>query len=295
MTNSSITKYLRKNTFYICFLLPALVLFIIFFIIPVVQSFVLSFTNAYGMRPKYNFIGLKNYIEAFNDSSFMDTIKITLEYTLIAVVFGNILSLVLALLLDSKIKFKNGLRAIFFIPNVMSLIVVGYVWRFVYSNVIPDLREMLGFSRIAILGNIDMVVPAIAIAAIWNVAGYYMVIYIAALQSISSDYMEAAKIDGANAFQILFRIKIPMLMPTIMTCLILSVAAHLKAFELPFSMTSGGPAGASTTMVLKIYHTAFNANRTGYATAQSTILFVIIAVFSFILYAISKKKEESIQ
>ncbi len=272
-----------------------MILFILFFIIPVVQSFILSFTNSYGMRTKFSFVGLENYIEAFQDSSFTDTISITLEFTLIAVVFGNLMALALALLLDRSIKGNNALRAIFFIPNIMSLIVVGYVWKFVYTNAVPDFLEMLGFRRIALLGNLDMVVPAIAIASIWNMAGYYMVIYIAALQGISTDYLEAAKIDGASSLQTLFKIKLPLLMPTIMTCIMLSVAGQLKTFELPYAMTSGGPAGASTTMVLKIYHTAFNANRTGYATAQSTILFAIIAFFSFIIFKISRKREEAVQ
>ena len=119
-----------------------------------------------------------------------------------------------------------------------------------------------------------------------------MVIYIAGLQSISDDLIEAAKIDGAGTLKTIWYIKLPILAPTIMTCLILSLAAHMKVFELPYTMTSGGPVGASSTMVYKIYTTAFGASRNGYASAQSIILFLIIAGISLVLNAIMKKKEE---
>ncbi len=122
-----------------------------------------------------------------------------------------------------------------------------------------------------------------------------MVIYIASLQSVSEDLTEAARIDGANGWQVLTRIKLPLISPTIVTCIILCVASAMKTFELPWTMTSGGPAGASTTMVLKIYNTAFNANRTGYATAQSTILFVLIASISFVLNIIMRRREAKLQ
>lgn len=130
---------------------------------------------------------------------------------------------------------------------------------------------------------------------IWNTVGYYMVIYIASLQSVSEDLTEAARIDGANGWQVLTRIKLPLISPTIVTCIILCVASAMKTFELPWTMTSGGPAGASTTMVMKIYNTAFNANRTGYATAQSTILFVLIASISFVLNIIMRRREARLQ
>ena len=119
--------------------------------------------------------------------------------------------------------------------------------------------------------------------------------YIASLQSVSEDLTEAARIDGANGWQVLTRIKLPLISPTIVTCIILCVASAMKTFELPWTMTSGGPAGASTTMVLKIYNTAFNANRTGYATAQSTILFVLIASISFVLNIIMRRREAKLQ
>lgn len=273
-------------------LMPAIILFVVFFIVPVVQSIWLSFTDSYGMKTTYNFVGWKNYLEAFTDKTFTKTIGVTLKYALITVVTGNLLSLLLALLLDSRIRCKAVLRTFFFVPNMMSLLVVGYIWCFIYQQVLPDVFAALGMKGIAVLGNKNTVIPALAAAGIWNCAGYYMVIYIAALQGISDDLIEAARIDGANTRQILRHIKLPLISPTIITCLILSVAAHMKVFELPYTMTSGGPVGSSATMVYKIYMTAFNANRNGYASAQAMILFVIIGGISLGLNLLMRKREE---
>lgn len=288
-------KKRKEGIFYMALLLPAVLLFALFFIIPVAQSMWLSFTDSYGMKTSYNFVGMKNYIEAFTDKSFIKTIGATLKYAVIAVAVGNILSLVLALLLDSKIKLKATLRTFFFIPNIMSLLVVGYIWCFVYQQVMPDVLQILGMKGSAVLGNKNTVIQALAVAGIWNCAGYYMVIYIAALQSISEDLIEAARIDGAGLCQVLRYVKLPLISPTILTCLILSVAAHMKVFELPYTMTSGGPVGASSTMVYKIYMTAFNANRNGYASAQSIVLFVIIGGISLALNYLMRKREEKLQ
>ena len=282
----------KQNTFYMALLMPAIILFVVFFIVPVVQSMWLSFTDSYGMKTTYNFVGWKNYLEAFTDKTFTKTIGVTLKYALITVVIGNLLSLLLALLLDSRIRCKAVLRTFFFVPNMMSLLVVGYIWCFIYQQVLPDVFAALGMKSIALLGNKNTVIPALAAAGIWICAGYYMVIYIAALQGISDDLIEAARIDGANTRQILRHIKLPLISPTIITCLILSVAAHMKVFELPYTMTSGGPVGSSATMVYKIYMTAFNANRNGYASAQAMILFIIIGGISLGLNLLMRKREE---
>lgn len=287
-------KKRKQNIFYLLLLMPAMLLFVVFFIIPVVQSLWLSFTDSYGMKSSYNWVGAANYQEAFTDRSFLKTIGVTLHYAILVVVLGNLLSLALALLLDSNIRLKAVLRTFFFIPNMMSLLVVGYIWLFIYQQVVPDLAAGLGGS-IAVLGNKRTVIPALAAVGIWNSAGYYMVIYLAALQSISEDLVEAARIDGAGRIQTLLYVKLPLLAPTIITCLILAVASNMRVFELPYTMTSGGPVGASASMVFKIYTTAFNANRNGYAAAQSVVLFLIIGGISLVLHYFMKKREEKLQ
>lgn len=287
-------KKRRESIFYFLILLPALSLFVVFFVVPVVQSLVLSFTDSYGMKSSYNWVGFANYVEALNDRSFVDTISTTFTYTFVAVIGGNLLSITLALLLDKPIRGRNVMRALFFIPNIMSLLVVGYVWRFVYTGALPDLLEALNLPTVAVLGKPQSVICALALVGIWNSAGYYMIIYISALQTVSDDLLEAAEIDGANGWHILWNIKLPLIAPTIFTCLILATAAHMKTFEIPYTMTSGGPAGASMTMVLKIYNTAYNANRTGYATAQSTIFFLLLASVSLLLNILMRRREDKL-
>ena len=288
-------KKIRDHVFYGVLLLPAIILFLFFFIIPVVQSMWLSFTDSYGMKTSYQFVGLENYKEAFGDRSFTKTISNTIQYAAITVVLGNLLSLVLALLLVAKIRCRNLFRTFFFIPNIMSLLVVGYIWSFVYKQVLPDIFATLNLGKIAVLGNKDTVVWALAAVGIWNCAGYYMVIYIAALQGIAEDIVEAARIDGASMRQVLRYVKLPLISPTILTCVILSVSSHMKVFELPYTMTSGGPVGASSTMVYKIYMTAFNANRNGYAAAQSIVLFVMIGLISLVLNDIMGRREKKLR
>lgn len=288
-------KKIRDHVFYGVLLLPAIILFLFFFIIPVVQSMWLSFTDSYGMKTSYQFVGLENYKEAFGDRSFTKTISNTIQYAAITVVLGNLLSLVLALLLDAKIRCRNLFRTFFFIPNIMSLLVVGYIWSFVYKQVLPDIFATLNLGKIAVLGNKDTVVWALAAVGIWNCAGYYMVIYIAALQGIAEDIVEAARIDGASMRQVLRYVKLPLISPTILTCVILSVSSHMKVFELPYTMTSGGPVGASSTMVYKIYMTAFNANRNGYAATQSIVLFVMIGLISLVLNDIMGRREKKLR
>ncbi len=287
-------KKKRDAIFYLLILLPALSLFVVFFVVPVLQSLVLSFTDSYGMKSSYNWVGLSNYKEALTDKSFVDTISITLTYALVAVIAGNLLSLTLALMLDRPIRGRNLMRSAFFIPNIMSLLVVGYIWRFVYTGALPDILEVIKLPATAVLGKPQSVIYALAVVGIWNCAGYYMIIYLSSLQTISDDLLEAAEIDGANGWHVLWNIKLPLISPTIFTCLILSCAAHMKTFEIPYTMTSGGPAGASMTMVLKIYNTAYNANRTGYATAQSTIFFVLLASVSLALTIFMRRREDKL-
>ena len=143
----------RESMFYLAILMPALLLLGIFFVIPVVQSLLLSFTDSYGMRSTYDWIGLSNYVEALGDSSFRDTIQITFAYTIVTVLGSNLLALVFALILDGPIRCRNLLRAVFFIPNIMSILVVGYIWRFVYTSALPDLMTAIGQKTVAVLGK----------------------------------------------------------------------------------------------------------------------------------------------
>lgn len=282
---------------YIIFLMPALFSFVLFFIIPFLDSLWISMTDAYGYNTEYHFVGFSNFIRAFSNKDFLRAIGVTVHYTIFVSIFANIIALALSFLLDGNCRMKKIFRAIYFLPNLMSLIIVSFVWTFLYGSVYRSFVDWAGIPeafQISWLGNTKQALYSIGFTAIWQCTGYYMLIYIAALQNISKDLLEAASIDGASKFMVIWRIKLPMLFPTIVINTILLVTAGFKTYDIPMAMTSGGPAGATTTIALQIYNSGFRSNQIGYASAQSVILFLIISAISTILYILQNKKEESI-
>ena len=280
----------KQNVTYLAFILPAAAFFIAFFLYPFFRSLWLSFTDAYGYKQQIHFIGLKNYQEALRNPNFKNALWVTVKYTLFVTVAANLVALGLALLLDGNVHFKKLFRAVFFLPNLMSLIIVSFVWVFLYGDVYRSFVELLQIPKtlqISWLGNPDMALISMGITAIWQCAGYYMIIYIAGLQSVPQELIEAAQIDGGSAQQIITHIKLPMLQPVIFMNTRLLITACFKT-----SMTSGGPAGATTTIALQIYNTGFRANRTGYATAQSVVLFLIICAVTAVLYIVQSRNKE---
>lgn len=288
----------RTDAAYALLLLPAFVLFGLFFLVPFARSLYVSFTDQYGYNPEINFIGLANFVEAFRDATFRDALVVTLKYTGFVALAGNAFALALALVADSsRIAGKHALRAIFFLPNLMSLIIVGFVWTFLYGNVFRSFVRTLGSPealQISWLGNPELAIYSIGIAAIWQGAGYTMIIYMAGLQNISGDVLEAARIDGATARDILWRIKLPLLSPVVVMNVILSATTCLKAFDFPLAMTSGGPGTATTTVAYYIYTLGFRSQRTGYATAVSVLLFALIALVTAGLMAALRAREEKV-
>ncbi len=290
-------KRTREETWtYLVFLVPAIAAFTLFFVIPFIRSIYLSFTDAYGYNQTQNWIGLANYKEALTNPNVIRSLGITLKYTAFVTVLANLVALALALLLDGNIRCKKTLRAVFFLPNLMSLVIVAFVFVFLYGDVYRSFLTQCNIPEqfaVSWLGNENVVLYSMGLAATWQCAGYYMLIYIAGLQSISPELIEAAQIDGASNFAVTWRIKLPLLSPVIIMNTILLITAGLKTFDFPMAMTSGGPAGATTTIALLIYNTGFRSNRTGYATAQSVILFLIVCAVTTALYVLQNRKEKA--
>ena len=281
---------------YLVFLIPAIAAFTLFFVIPFIRSIYLSFTDAYGYNQTQSWIGLANYREALTNPNVLRSLGITLRYTVFVSVLANFVALALALLLDGNVRCKKALRAMFFLPNLMSMIIVAFVFVFLYGDVYRSFLTQWNIPEqfaVSWLGNEKIVLYSMGLAATWQCAGYYMLIYIAGLQSISPELIEAAQIDGASGLSVILRIKLPLLSPVIVMNTILLITAGLKTFDFPMAMTSGGPAGATTTIALLIYNTGFRSNRTGYATAQSVILFLIVCAVTTALYLLQNRKEKS--
>jgi raffinose/stachyose/melibiose transport system permease protein len=276
------------------FTLPAVIAIILFVELPFFLSIIYSFTKWNGIDKAAKFIGLENYKELLTtDKNMGSALIFTILFTICMVVATNIIALLLALLLDSDIMGKNIFRAAFYIPNIVSLIVIGYVWRFIFSKGFDSLYEMthLGIFMISWLGDAKYAFFSIIMVSVWQSVGFYLVIYIAGLQTVPKDVVEATYIDGAGPVRRFFSVILPLIMPSITVCVFYSLSNAMKTFDVIFSLTYGGPGTSTTSIALDIYKTAFSENRFGYATAKSVVLFVLILVITVLQVTLFKSKE----
>jgi raffinose/stachyose/melibiose transport system permease protein len=276
------------------FILPALGAILLSVEVPFIMSIGYSFTKWNGLDRIPEFIGLENYKELFlDDPGMMNALIFTFKQTFFRVIFTNIIALLLAVLLDRKIRGGNALRAAFYIPNIMSLIVIGYIWRFIFSRGFDSLYESvkLPFLMFSWLGDAKLAFVSVLVVSIWQSIGFYMVIYIAGLQVIPQDVTEAAMIDGAGEISRFFKITFPLLMPSVTVAVFHSLSNSLKAFDVIFSLTNGGPGYSTTPIALDIYRTAFIITRFGYGTAKSVILFLLILLITFFQVKFFKGRE----
>ena len=279
------------------FLTPALTAIFVFFFIPVIAAFVISFTdfdiyalNSYGNS---RFIGLKNYINLFNDPLFWTSLKNTFYFVLVAGPLSIAVSLSAAILLSSKlIKLKPLFRLTYFIPVVTTLVAVAIVWRFIYHPKFGLLNYFLSFfgiNEIDWLGDPFWAMPAIIIMAVWKNFGYNMIIFIAGLQNIPEDLYEAAMIEGANGWQRFKSITLPMLAPTTLFVSIITMIGFFQLFAEPYVMTQGGPLNSTLSIVQYMYQEGFRWWNMGYSTAIAFVLFIIIFIGTLIQFKLKKR------
>jgi raffinose/stachyose/melibiose transport system permease protein len=288
-------KMSKKNISLLTFVAPALILYILFMLIPLIQGFWYGLTNTSGLGTPYKFVGLDNFVEAFTeDPDFINSIIFTAKFAIVVVVLQNLMALGLALMVDSKKKSSGIFRTIFFMPNMISMVIASFVWVFIFTKVSPKIAEVtpLKFLNQSWFGDANLAFIAIVIVSLWVGVGYMMLIYIAALQGVPQELKEAAIIDGASTVQTFFNVILPMIMHAITICLFLTIAGAFKAFDIVFALTGGGPVRDTTVIALDIYNSAFTGNmRFGYASAKSVILFLIILVVTLVQLKVLKKKE----
>jgi raffinose/stachyose/melibiose transport system permease protein len=279
----------------ILFVLPAFIFYSVFLLIPMIGAGFYSFTDWTALSQTYNFVGLSNYIEAFKDDpAFRHSFFFTLKYTAFMFVFQNVIALLLALFIETRVRTKGFFRTIFFMPNMLSLIISAFMFSFIFTNVLPELskRAALSFLDQAWIGDANVSFYSILIVSLWHGIGYMMVIYMAALQGVPQQLKEAAMIDGANPIQRLFHVTIPMIMHAITICAFLTLNGAFKVFDVVYALTAGGPGRSTQVMALNIYEEAFSNNfRYGYANAKAMILFLIVLVITMIQVKVLKKKE----
>jgi ABC-type sugar transport system permease subunit len=267
-----------------------------FVIVPSLTSIQLSFTNWDGLNPVYRYIGLDNYIEIFTSKRFLGAFRNTLYITFLVSIGENITALALALALDKVRWFKSLFRAIFYIPVLISGIVSGFIWLTMYNwnfGVINTLLLQAGLESLRVnwVGDPNIVLSSLIFTIIWKGMGYYMVIYLAGLQSIPKDCLESATIDGANSWQSFWYITFPLLAGSLTINFTLSLINGLKIFDQIVVMTNGGPGFASETITYLIYRVAFSEGRQGFGTALAVVLFILIFVLNGIQSRVLRARE----
>ncbi len=287
---NTMEKSMEKQ--YLLLVLPGLIIFTIGLIIPLLLAFRYSFTSWDGMTAEKPFVGLKNYIDLIKDSDFRAAWWFTIKFTIGNTIIQNVLALTFAVALDSGIKAQKIYRTAFFVPCLISALIVGFVWLKMFSNVLPALNDLLGTSfNFLLFGDGKTVLSGLLIANNWQWVGYWMLIYLAGLQSIPSELHEAAKVDGAGAWSRFINVTIPMLAPAITICVVGITTGSLKVYDLLVSSTKGGPGRASTSVIYQTYATAINGRQYGYGSAMSVSLVVVLLLVALIQVQGLKSKE----
>lgn len=284
-------KKLKKACFVVIFLFPSLFGLIVLFLIPMIQTLYISFTEwDFLSTPK--FVGISNYIDFFKDSDSITAMRNTLTfvicYTPLVIAFG----LITASLLNMKLRFIKVYRALNFVPVLLSWVVVSLIWSWLYSpdsGLINYLLSLIGIKGKAWLFDSGTAMGAIIVASLWKDLGYVTMILLSGLQGISQDYYESADIDGANGIQKFYKITIPQLSPVLFFLLITLLISSFQVFDQVFVMTKGGPYGSTRTLVQSIYESAFQYNKVGSACAQAWVLIVVILVITLIQNVLQKR------
>ncbi|WP_281882654.1 carbohydrate ABC transporter permease [Agromyces rhizosphaerae] len=282
----------------IAFAAPAVIFLLVFFIYPIVRTVQMSLTDFTGVGDA-TFIGGENYERIFTRTDYLEALWITIRFTFVVVVVQTLAGLVMAALLYRLPAIRNFSRAALFTPAMMSFVVVGYVWQFIYSPFSGGLNALLrsvglDFLAQGWLGNPDIALYAIAIAHVWMFTGYTTAIFLAGYAAISPEIDEAARIDGASSWQRFRFMELPLLSRSFTINIILSTIGTLKTFELPFIMTRGGPDGATQTLSLEIIYQLFRNFDFGFASALSAVMLVVIVVIAMLQNWYLRKREDAV-
>lgn len=287
----------KQNITLLIFCLPALIVYILFKLYPALSGIFYSLTNWNGLKKDYDFVGLSNFIEIFSDQYFWQSMWFTFKYVVVIVIVSNVIALTLAVAIESRRRAKGIFRTIFYMPNMISMVIGGYMWMFIFTKVLYYMADNWGFKFLdhSWIGDPKYSFIAIIIVAAWGAVGYLMIIYMAALQGVPSNLKEAASIDGATPWQNFWKIVFPLIRHAITICIFWALNAGFQVFDVIYTLTGGGPGRATQSVAINIYEEAFKGNRRfGYATAKSTILFVVVLIVTAIQLKITSRKEQEL-
>lgn len=285
----------KKTKTLLLMTLPALILFVLFNTIPLITGAFYSFTNYRGYG-SYDFVGFRNFIDLFQDGRVGKSYLFTFKYAIIGTILVNVLSLLIAMGLNSKIKFKSTLRGMYFLPNILGGLVVGYIFSFIFTYIIPTVAQSLhiDFLSSSILASEKWAWVGVLIVGVWQTVAMNTIIYISGLQTIPADIYEASSIDGAGKWYTFRKLTLPLLLPFISTNLILSTKNMLMVFDQIMSLTKGGPAQSTESISYLIYKNGMDGGQFGFQSANAVVFFIVIVAISVIQLLITNKKEEQL-
>ena len=284
----------RKMTFMLI-TIPVVVLFFCFNTLPLIQGFIYSFTNFKGYG-SYDWVGLRNYMDLFTDSRVGGSYLFTIKYAVVCTILVNVISLILALGLNSKIKGKSVLRGIYFIPNVLGALVVSYIFSFFFTYILPVVGQTLGIEALSssILSRESTAWIGIVIVGVWQSVAMNTIIYISGLQTVPEDVYEAGDLDGATGWKKFKYLTFPLIIPFFTINMVLCVKNFLMVFDQIMAMTKGGPEQSTESISYLIYNNGLAGGSFGYQSANAVVFFIVIVAISVAQMTISSKKEEQL-
>ena len=284
----------REKTF-LAITIPIVLLFFCFNTLPLIKGFIYSFTNFKGYG-NYDFVGLRNYVDLFSDGRVGRSYLFTFKFALVSTILVNVLSLILALGLNSKLKAKSALRAVYFLPNILGGLVVGYIFSFFFTYILPAAGKAAGIEWLSssMLSNTKTAWLAIVVVACWQSVAMNTIIYIAGLQTVPEDVYEAGAIDGASGWRKFKNLTFPLIMPFFTINMVLCMKNFLMVFDQIMALTKGGPSQSTESISYLIYQNGMGGGQFGFQSANAVLFFVVIVAISVFQMTVLNKKEEQL-
>lgn len=286
-------KMNNKERTFALMTIPILILFFAFNTLPLIKGFVYSFTNFKGYGT-YDYVGLRNYMDLFTDGRVGNSYLFTIKFAILTTIVVNVISLILALALNSKIKFKSALRGAYFIPNILGALVVGYIFNYFFTYIVPAVIDMMGGKGTSILASTKWAWIAIVIVCAWQAVAMNTIIYISGLQTVPEDVYEAGAIDGATGWQRFKHLTFPLIIPFFSINMVLCVKNFLMVFDQIMALTKGGPAQSTESISYLIYNNGMSGGQFGFQSANAVVFFIVIVIISVGQMKFSSKKEEQL-
>lgn len=286
-------KKIRDWGIFSLFVGPTFLAFLLIVVVPFMKGIYYSFTDWNGVTGSVHWIGLHNYALLVQDSLFLKTFVLTAKFTFFAVLLTNAAGFALALLVTQKLKLRNLYRGVFFMPNLIGGLLLGFIWQFIFTKGFSAIGSATGipFFNLPWLGTGGTAFWGMVIVSVWQSAGYMMIIYIAALQNVPQDITEAAKVDGANSWNVIRHVVFPMIAPAVTVCTFLTLNNSFKVFDVNLSLTNGGPYKSTEMLALNIYNETFLKNNYGLGSAKAVVFFLVVALITVIQVYATKKRE----